>query len=570
MKRWGYWVVIAGVLIALVVLIGWANAYVPLMTSRASETWSRGRIVGTTPVSVQVDIRAASDRGMFLAWADLDGRLHVARVDARGRVVADWVPALDSDIPREPRFLVEPLESEDDFRIHLVWRETGDSRSLLTYARLDSAGSVQVGPLPLSLPGDEAQSPHVAFNRRGGIEVFWVGNAGVYRATLSAEGEMQGEPALLAEDGEIVSVQVDRRGTFHIAWLQATDPREKVIRYASLDPEQKDLSQPEEMDRVFLRPGQVVQSLTLGVDSDTGYVLWVVQDMKYVTSSAHYAFFPLEIPRQKKVRDLQLDEGGDPLSLWAMRGQHETLLVALTETIMTQDGPRLQIGVIVPQGERSPGDFVWMAVGGQGSALAIAQGGWPEDQYVVTASDRPSLKPSLAADERGNLHLTWLETGGFGVYRVAYASTAAEVRAAYNSLTVWDITDRAMGIAMQLFLALGLTPVLAITWSLFPLMWLLGYHLVTGRENLSAPGTWAALGVSVLLELLFTYLIYPYRSSLPVALRWTLPLVAAVAALLLTAVYLRKQDERWLFGAFFVFAVAYGFFQVVCFVLLRL
>jgi len=570
MKRWGYWVVIAGVLIALVVLIGWANAYVPLMTSRASETWSRGRIVGTTPVSVQVDIRAASDRGMFLAWADLDGRLHVARMDARGRVVADWVPALDSDIPREPRFLVEPLESEDDFRIHLVWRETGDSRSLLTYARLDSAGSVQVGPLPLSLPGDAAQSPHVAFNRRGGIEVFWVGNAGVYRATLSAEGEMQGEPALLAEDGEIVSVQVDRRGTFHIAWLQATDPREKVIRYASLDPEQKDLSQPEEMDRVFLRPGQVVQSLTLGVDSDTGYVLWVVQDMKYVTSSAHYAFFPLEIPRQKKVRDLQLDEGGDPLSLWAMRGQHETLLVALTETIMTQDGPRLQIGVIVPQGERSPGDFVWMAVGGQGSALAIAQGGWPEDQYVVTASDRPSLKPSLAADERGNLHLTWLETGGFGVYRVAYASTAAEVRAAYNSLTVWDITDRAMGIAMQLFLALGLTPVLAITWSLFPLMWLLGYHLVTGRENLSAPGTWAALGVSVLLELLFTYLIYPYRSSLPVALRWTLPLVAAVAALLLTAVYLRKQDERWLFGAFFVFAVAYGFFQVVCFVLLRL
>lgn len=570
MKRWGYWVVIAGVLIALVVLIGWANAYVPLMIPRASETWSRGRIVGTTPVNVRVDIQVVSDSGTFLAWADLDGRLHVARLDTRGRVLADWVPALDSDIPREPRFLVEPLESEDDFRIHLVWRETGDSRSLLTYARLDSAGSVQVGPLPLSLPGDAAQSPHVAFNRRGGIEVFWVGNAGVYRATLSAEGEMQGEPALLAEDGEIVSVQVDRRGTFHIAWLQATDPREKVIRYASLDPEQKDLSQPEEMDRVFLRPGQVVQSLTLGVDSDTGYVLWVVQDMKYVTSSAHYAFFPLEIPRQKKVRDLQLDEGGDPLSLWAMRGQHETLLVALTETIMTQDGPRLQIGVIVPQGERSPGDFVWMAVGGQGSALAIAQGGWPEDQYVVTASDRPSLKPSLAADERGNLHLTWLETGGFGVYRVAYASTAAEVRAAYNSLTVWDITDRAMGIAMQLFLALGLTPVLAITWSLFPLMWLLGYHLVTGRENLSAPGTWAALGVSVLLELLFTYLIYPYRSSLPVALRWTLPLVAAVAALLLTAVYLRKQDERWLFGAFFVFAVAYGFFQVVCFVLLRL
>ena len=62
MKRWGYWVVIAVVLVALVVLIGWANAYVPLMTSRASETWSRGRIVGLRVSGLSATARTATRR----------------------------------------------------------------------------------------------------------------------------------------------------------------------------------------------------------------------------------------------------------------------------------------------------------------------------------------------------------------------------------------------------------------------------------------------------------------------------------------------------------------------------
>jgi hypothetical protein len=565
MKRWGYWLAIGAVLLALVALVGWANAYVPLMTPSASEEWSRGRVLGTAPVNVRVDLQTAPDGGAFLTWVDLDNRLHVAQLGAQGRIIADRIPALGTDVPREPHILVEP---EGD--VQLIWREAGGGRSLLTYARLNSAGSVQVGPLPLSLAGDDAQSPWLASNRRGEVEVFWTGQAGIYQATLSAEGKMQGEAVLLVEGGECVSVQVDQEGTFHLAWAQEVGSNAQAIYYASFDPEQKELSQPEEMDRLFLRAGQVVQSLVIGIDSDTGYILWVIQDMKYVTSRAHYAFFPLEIPRQKKVRDLRLDKGGNPLSLWAVRGQYETLLVALAETIMSPDGPQLQIGVIALRGEQSPGGHAWAAVGRRGAKASVAQSDLPEDQYIVTASNYPSLKPSLAADALGNLHLTWLETGGFGVYRVTYASTASGVKEAYNALTLWDVTDRAMGVAIQLFLAVGLMPVLAISWSLFPLMCLLGYHLVTGHESLAVPGARVAFGVSVLLEVIFTYLIYPHRSMMPVVLQWTLPLATAVVALLLTVFYLRKRDEQSLFGAFFLFALAYGFLQVMYFVLLRM
>ena len=205
MKRWSYWTVIGAVLLALVALIGWASAYSPLLTPRAAAEWSRGRLLGVTPVNNAVDVQAAPDGGAVLAWVDLDDRLHVARMGTRGQIVLDRTPGLGADLPREPHFLVGP-EGE----IHLVWRETGQRRSLLMYARLDDAVSVQVGPLPLSLPGDHARFPCLAFNSRDGIEVFWTGRSGVYRVALDAQGEGQGEPVLLIEGGQDVSVQVDQ------------------------------------------------------------------------------------------------------------------------------------------------------------------------------------------------------------------------------------------------------------------------------------------------------------------------------------------------------------------------
>ncbi len=608
-RRWRYWIIAGAVVLALAALVGWGSAYTPLMVPRASEEWSRGRVVGTTPVNLPGDMQLAPGEaddgrlGVFLSWVDLDDRIHLAQVGARGQVLADRTPALQADTPREPRFLVSPGVETQDLasrgKIHLIWRETGGGRSLLMYAGLMGARSphsysVQVGPFPLSQAGDEAQSAALAFNRSGGVEVVWVGQAGVYWVSLgdplsaTVDDQTPAQPVLLVEGGEEVSVRVDQMGVFHLAWQEAVGAREQVIYYATLDPELGQLSQPELIDTVFLRTGQTLQSLGVGVDSSNGYVLWVIQDMKYVTSNAQYAFFPVEIPRQKKVRDLQLSGAADPLGLWVVPGQYETLLVALTETVLGPDGPQLQIGLVALSGEQPSGQqalararprglaagagLIYQSTNPQTTSTMPAnapnQRGWPEDQYVVTGSDRPSLKPVLRVDEQGDLHLTWLETGGFGAYRVAYASTTAEVRKAYNAVNLWDVTDRALGTAMQFFLAVGLTPVLAITWSLFPLMWLLGYHLISGHETLATLGERAALAVAVLLEVVFTYLVNPYRNSMPAILQWTAPVATAAVALLVTLVYVRRRGGESLFGAFFLFAPIHGLLQVMLFVLL--
>ena len=49
----------------------------------------------------------------------------------------------------------------------------------------------------------------------------------------------------------------------------------------------------------------------------------------------------------------------------------------------------------------------------------------------------------------------------------------------------------------------------------------------------------------------------------------TAPLATAAIGLLATMLYLRKRDEKHLFGAYFVFAIVHGLLQVVWFVLVR-
>ncbi len=582
MKKWIPWVIGVIALAALVGLIGWARAYISPLTPRASEAWSRGRLLGSTPINVRVDAQYGPEGDVYLAWGGTDKQMHVARIGDRGQLQMSRKPDLDSTVVQKPQLLLGPSGE-----IHLVWLDTTGRYSTLTYARLDQSAHVLTSPYALSLEEDFAQKPLMAFNRQGGVEAFWVGRAGVYHVSVSAQGEKRDQPALLIEDGEAFSVQADQDGLFHLAWRRPLRTNVQGIYYATFDPIQGTLDQPEEMAQVFLRAGQSVQSLALGLDRDKGYVIWVIHDLKYVSSEARYAFFPLAIPRQKKVRDLPLEGGSNPLHVWAAHGQYESLLLALTQTVMTTDGVQLQVGIMTLRGEASRGDQAWGGAMGGGWRQAapvqvsrrlpvhrpveagLAQVGWPEDQYIVSASGQPSLKPYLFVDPQMNLHLTWVETSGFGTYRIAYASTAAGIKQAYNRTTLWDVTDWALGMAMQFFAAVGFAPVLVVYWSLLPLLILLAYLLFTGNESLREPSAKLTFAAAVVLEVFFTYLIYPHREMMSSPWRSVAPLLTAAVGLVLAMGYLWRRGEKSLFGPFFIFAGVHGMLQVFWFVLVR-
>lgn len=564
MKKAALWVFLLVALVAVAALIGWAATYTPLYSESASEAWSRGRILGVSPVNIAVGLQPAADNGAWLTWVDLDNRLHVVQMGGRGQVLADRTPVPGTGVPRAPRLVADTGGS-----LHLIWLETQGGASELRYARLSPTLAVESGPRALSLPWDTARSPQLVLTAPGSLQVFWIGEAGLYHLAIGDPDGGQGEPRLLAEGARDLAVHVDEVGLVHLAWAEEPGPNSRIIWYAVFNPEAREISTPEEMGSLFLRGAQRIESMAVGVDSNTGYVVWIIQDLRDVDSRGWYAHFPRELPRLSRIQTLQLSMGSSPLSLSGLRNQEGRFVLAMSQSVMTPAGPQVQIGILPMGPESPPEQEVWAALTLQASTPPAAPVRQLETQYTVTASERPSLRPTLAMDAQGELHLAWFQTGGFGVYRVAYASTAPGVLQAYNAVTLWDVVDQVFGLAMKLFMVVGLMPALAIGWSLLPLLWLFGYHLVTGKEVLETTSAHVAMAVAVVLVLVMTYLIYPYRAIMSPTLQWLAPPATAALALLLSAAYLRRQDDPSLFGGFFIFAIAHGFLQVALFVLLQ-
>lgn len=557
-------------LLALAALIAWAYSYVSPMTPRASKEWSRGRVVGRTVVNRPIALRPAPGGGVFLIWPDPEEHLRLVRIGPDGEKRLERVLEIGAQAARDPQLQVTP-----DGRLHILWREMGEPHATIRYALLEADGTLVGQPQVLSDPTHWAEgAPRLIQDRSGRLHALWADEVGIQWAVLSADGALLEGPVLLVAEGRSPAVQRDEEGLLHLSWQQWTGHNSRALYYATLDPQSGNLNNLEEMATVFRRTGQWVEGPALGLDPQTGYVLWSTVDMREVYYEGRYAFFPLELPRQKRINALQLQEGGNPRGICPLEGQRRPLLVALSETTPGSEWEpeQVQIAIVALAEERTPEYEIWglapWKIGGRRAlsaqvptppATASPSGqpagqGW-EAEHIVTASSLPSLKPVLVMDERSYLHLAWLEPGGFDQYRVVYASTAPEVKQNYNALTLWDVVDVLFRRIFRLsFIVLVAVPMLVL-WVLIPLGGLLIYHLVTGREELDTLASRLVLGVMLALEVALS-LAFPPRSAAGwPPLRWVAPAATAAIAALISARILRDPDrvESLLFAWFFLF-----------------
>lgn len=569
--------VLAGAsLAAFVLLLAWAYSYTSPMTPRASREWSRGRVIGRTPVSRPVAIQPAPDGGMLLIWPNLEERLEMAHIGQDGEVIERTILPVGEEAIGDPQLRVAA-----DGRLHLLWREKTESSAVIRYALLGTDGRTVERTLLLSDPSRWAeQAPRLALDPQGRLHALWTDRTGIYWAMLSQEGELLRGPTLLIPDGRSPAVQADQAGRLHLAWQRWVDRSTRPIYYAVLDPETGLLSEPEEITRAFLRSGTRLEGPAIGLDPEMGYVLWSALDIREVSSRGRYAFFPLDLPRQKRTLDLPLVEGRDPSGITVLDGQWRPLLIALSETVGTAWGEEVQIAVAAVAGPQIPAYEIWglagTAPGGRPALLRSTREAanpqtpalqeWPAE-HIVTASNLPSVKPALTADDSRYLHLAWLEPGGFGQYRVVYASTAPEVKRTYNALTLWDIVDPFFRGVFRLSLTLlALVPML-IQWAVLPMAVLVAYHLATGEEWLETARSRIVLGATLGLEVGLTFLLPP-RLDIPWPfLRWIGPAATAAVAGLVTIRFLRGQKDKSFFVAFFLFSGIHTLLQLALYFL---
>jgi len=225
-----------------------------------------------------------------------------------------------------------------------------------------------------------------------------------------------------------------------------------------------------------------------------------------------------------------------------------------------------QTPLLVALSESVPDPEVIGAVRSQIVVIALGQG---EGEDVVTASVQASLKPTLVVDDRANLHLAWLETTEFGVYRVVYASTAPAVMENYNALTIWDVLDTVFSNLFRFSTLIVALVAVLIMWAVLPFLVLVIYHLVTSEETLNTARSWGALIVALALEVALTFLqppLFGVEADWP-ALRWVAPALAALGAALVMANVCRRRKYMHLFAAYFLFAGVNGLLQMVMYFL---
>lgn len=543
MKKRRRWLFLGAALFVLFLLLIWASGRTPT-DSRTTESWSRGRALGQAPVRRPVALQSAPDGGVVLVWPNLDGRLEMARVAADGEVLLSRVLPVETARPRDPQLRVGP-----DGRLHVLYRETEGARPAVRYLGLESDGTVVGQPRTLSDDTDgTADAPRLARGAGGLFHALWADGTGLRWAVLDGrDGSVVSGPDLLLPGAESPVLQYGPGGLLHLVWQQPETGSARSIYYAILDPEQGEVGTPEEIAEIALSGSLQLQEVALGLSQDTGHVFWSEYQVKFDRYRFMHASFPLESLQQRQVGSWQLKLGDGPLAIAPLDGPRTPPLVALSERMagLGQEFD-LQIALINPEREHA-------------------------EERVVTASPQASLKPTLVADERAYLHLAWLETAGFGQYRVMYASTAPEVSENYNALTLWRVLNVAFSSVFQVAVVLVAVLVSLAAWAILPLVGLVVYHLVTSEETLDTVRARSAIIAALAVEVGLSFALPP-RFGIDATgawLRWVVPVVATAVAAGVTLGFMRRRRDKHLFTTFFLFTGMFCVLQVVLYLLFQ-
>ena len=305
MKRYGRWISIGIVALTLAALAAWGSSQTP-MVARSSEAWSRGQVIGQTPVKRRVALQPAPDGGAFLIWQNLEEQLELAHIGEDGKVLQTRLLQIGARQARDPQLQVGP-----DGRLSLLWREGESSHSAIYYVLLEADGTPASPAQAISDPTNPAlDAPCLVAGAEGRYHAIWADTAGIWWVTLGAEGTPPADPILVAPEGRSPVARADDQGRLHLIWQQRKRAHVEVVYYAVLDPESGAVGESEEITQVVLRTGQGLGEPVIALTPEIGYVLWEVLDFRYVSSQGEYASFPLESPHQRQIEPLDLRGGG--------------------------------------------------------------------------------------------------------------------------------------------------------------------------------------------------------------------------------------------------------------------
>jgi hypothetical protein len=548
-------------------------------SAKPSPDWSRGLKLGVSPLNQPVALQIDGEGHVHLVWyikIEEVSKLHYVQLDEQAKVLMERDLDIPLSDPHKPQLL---LDRRGSMHLACLARE-GDLKSLFHFL-LGYDGEALSEPTRLSVPGKEVESYQICLGRGERVEVFWSAKEGIYHLGLDERGEVISPSTLVVPQGTSPSAQLDRSDMIHLAWVQETSSQGETLHYAVF--QVPELVKGTKLARLGMVPEAALYGPVLGLDMDNVYIFWAIEQragLEVGTAQSYYVSFPQGQP------SLQQDpptggSTGSPRSsgqagLTPTRiniansdfvtmpsvagGQRNEVIAAFNVYISSGFKASLEQPKMVEMGPVSVGFRPEMQL-----AQAIFAEGKMMGYQLAAKTGSASLRPNLVADSASDLHLTWLDTAGFGRYDVYYASTSPQAKAWLDRTSSKDVLLKAADLALGVLSGVALLP-LIVLWTFLPLLLLVLFYVFVGEEELELRRVKVVLGIAIALytgtklvslpsSLLYVPFLDQVSPQLYSALVSGVPLIILALALAAVYAYARRAERATLFPAFLVFAL---------------
>jgi hypothetical protein len=557
-----------GILVAMLLTLGGCEAN-SNRSDKPSPDWSRGLKLGVSRLNQPVALQIDGEGHAHLVWytkIEEVSKLHYVQLDDQAKVLVETdlnIPLFD---PHKPQLL---LDKEGNMHLALLAREDGVKR--LFHFLLGDDGQALSEPTLLSAPsipstsggdkGGEVESYQICLGQEGQVEVFWSDEEGIYHLRLDEGGDVISPPTLIVTQGINPTAQVDRSGTIHLAWVQESTSEGPVLYYAAS--QVPGLAKGTKLARLGLVPEAALYGPFLGLDMDNVYVFWSLEHragLEVGTAKSYYVSFPSG--QQARLTPMRINiASSDFVTMPSVaRGQRGQVAAAFNVYVSSGFKAQFEQSKMVEMGPVSVGFRPEMQL-----AQAVFAEGEMMGYQIAAKTDSASLRPNLVADSASNLHLTWLDTAGFGRYDVYYASTSPPTKAWLDRTRPQDVLLEAADLALGMLSGVALLPFIVL-WIFFPLLWLVLFYVFVGEEELELKRVKVVLGIAIalytgtkLMSLPSSLLYVPFLDQVPPLLYSALvsgvPLIILALGLAAIYAYARRAERATLFPAFLVFAI---------------
>jgi hypothetical protein len=493
------------------------------------------------------------------------------RLDGDGRTAADHL--LDTPVrqPSQPKLWCDGAGG-----IHLFWLDSAAQQEpTLYHARIDARGTLTLPARQVLPPNTPVAGYAISQAIPEALDIFWSDSARpsavLYHTRMSLSNLEVVRSTPLGVRGAMPAAMIDSRQQVHLAWY-STDPNQgDGIVYARFDPARDMLSRTTWVAGV---PASTLYPPEIGLDWQQAYVFWSQERRGGGggTPSAETGCRSISLGNPGDIRDCGLslpltdrpkytpsegelayhslahieDNGPEASSNYTympypLPGQRQELAVVLSTRLVSRQG-RGELQIV----------------------LSILRGGTLEGYQPAGQTHSASLRPIAVADDRGQIHLAWLDTAGFGRYRVYYASTDPQVKANINRLTFADILGAFAGRIWNTAAAFSFLPMLLV-WLFPPLLVLVISYLIFPDRDMRTRSGRLWLGGAVVLYLAAKTLIVPsflwyapFLDLVPARLQdlliFGLPGAIALGSFLLMRWFMRRFEHPEILYGFAVFA----------------